>query len=78
MHCTATHTFTQAELNANGSPTAGSGVLYNQVTADSDQTTPVTDDLSIPITYNAAMTVEKSSTTTSLSAPRDGDLRTIW
>ena len=26
MTCTATHTFTQAELDANGSPTAGSGV----------------------------------------------------
>ena len=27
MTCTATHTFTQAELDANGSPTAGSGFL---------------------------------------------------
>jgi len=25
MHCTATHTFSQAELDANGSPTADSG-----------------------------------------------------
>ena len=27
MTCTATHTFTQAELDANGSPTAGSGFV---------------------------------------------------
>jgi len=37
MHCTATHTFSQAELDANGSPTADSGVLYNEVTAISDE-----------------------------------------
>ena len=29
MTCSATHTFTQAELNANGSPTAGCGTLTN-------------------------------------------------
>ena len=64
MTCTATHTFTQAELDANGSPTAASGVLYNVVTADSNETGPTTDDLNIPITQTPAMTVEKSSTTT--------------
>ena len=67
--CTATHTFTQAELDANGSPTADSGVLFNNVTASSNEAPDATDDLSIPITQNALMTVEKSSTTTSLSAP---------
>ena len=69
MTCTATHTFSQAELDANGSPTADSGVLYNNVTADSNESDPATDFLSIPITQSASMTVEKSSTTTSLSAP---------
>ena len=69
MTCTATHTFTQAELDANGSPTAASGKLHNVVTADSTQTTPVTDDLDIPITQSPALTVEKSSATTSLAAP---------
>ena len=33
MTCTASHTFTQAELDANGSPVAGSGKLANTVTA---------------------------------------------
>ena len=34
MTCTATHTFTQAELDANGSPTPGSGKLANTVDRD--------------------------------------------
>ena len=37
MTCTATHTFTQAELDANGSPIAGSGKLANTVTATSTE-----------------------------------------
>ena len=69
MTCTATHTFSQAELDANGSPTADSGFLDNEVTASSNEAPDATDDLSIPITQNASMTVEKSSTTSSLSAP---------
>ena len=67
--CTATHTFTQAELDANGSPAAGSGLLTNNVTASSNQGASDTDTLNIPITPNPAMTVAKSSTTSSLSAP---------
>ncbi len=67
--CSATHTFTQVELNVDGSPTPGSGVLYNEVTASSNETPDATDDLSIPITQDPSMTVEKSSATTSLSAP---------
>ena len=62
MTCTATHTFTQAELDANGSPVADSGVLYNEVTADSNQTEAVTDDLSIPITYNPMLNLVKTGT----------------
>ncbi len=69
MTCTATHTFTQAELDANGSPTVGSGVLFNTVTATSTEAAQVTANLSIPITYTPAMTVEKTSPTTNLSAP---------
>ncbi len=49
MTCTATHTFTQAELIANGSPTPGSGTLSNTVTASSNETQDVTDTLNIPI-----------------------------
>ena len=69
MTCSATHTFTQAELDANGSPTAASGKLTNTVTANSTQTATATDTLNIPITQTPAMTVVKSSLTTSLSSP---------
>ena len=68
MTCTATHSFTQAELDAGGT-------LDNIVTASSNEALPVTDDLSIPITRNPALTVEKSSTTSELSAPGNSDLR---
>ena len=60
--CTATHTFTQAELDAGGT-------LDNIVTASSNEAPDATDDLSIPISQTASITVEKSSATTSLSAP---------
>jgi LPXTG-site transpeptidase (sortase) family protein len=62
MTCSATHTFTQAELDAGGN-------LSNTVTASSNEAPDATDSLDIPIVQNAAMTVAKSSTTTSLSAP---------
>jgi len=58
MTCTASHTFTQAELNAGGT-------LDNTVTASSNEAPNDTDDLSIPITQTPALTVVKSSTTTS-------------
>ena len=61
MTCTATHTFTQAELDANGSPTAGSGVLYNFVTASSNEAPDASDDLEIPITQNAAIDIQKAT-----------------
>src|SRR5947209_7828802 len=47
--CSATHTFTQAELDADGSPTAGSGNLVNHVTASSNQAPNATDSVNIPI-----------------------------
>jgi uncharacterized repeat protein (TIGR01451 family) len=47
--CTATHTFTQAELDAGGSPTADSGFLTNNVTASSNEAVDATDELDIPI-----------------------------
>ena len=62
MTCTATHTFTQAELDAKGSPAASSGVLANTVTATSDQAPPATDSLAIPIVQTPALTLEKSAT----------------
>src|SRR5262249_34341579 len=60
--CTATHTFTQSELDADGSPTAGSHVLANTVTASSNQSPNTTDSLSIPILRAPALTLEKSGT----------------
>ena len=65
MTCTATHTFTQAELNANGSPTAGSGNLTNNVTADSNETAPVQDTLTIPINRPVTAQILPTATTCS-------------
>ena len=60
--CTATHTFTQAELDANGSPVTDSGMLTNTVTATSNEAPPATDDLVIPIVQSPALTLVKSAT----------------
>ncbi len=65
MTCTAQHTVTQAEIDGNG---GGDGDLDNTVTADSNETQPVSDDLEIPIGQSAALDVEKSSTTSSITA----------
>ena len=67
--CAATYTVTQADLDANGSPLAGSGVLFNTVTASSNEAPDAIDDLSIPMDPTATLTVEKTSTTTVVSAP---------
>ena len=72
MTCTATHTFTQAELDANGSPTADSGSLSNNVTASSNEAPDALDDLDIPISQNADFTITKSVTGTDSTG--DGDL----
>ncbi len=50
--CTAQHTVTQAEMDA--------GAVNNTATADSDQSGPAKDDLSIPVDQKPAMTFEKS------------------
>src|SRR5262249_25052581 len=59
MTCTATHAFTQGELDANGSPVTGSGVLANTVTASSDQAPDATDDLAIPIVQSPKLSLLK-------------------
>ena len=59
MTCAASHTFTQAELDANGSATTGSGFLTNTVTATSDQAAPASDTLSIPIVQRPRLTLVK-------------------
>ncbi len=72
--CTATHTFTQGELNAGFSPNPAEAScpagLYNGVAATSNEVALVEDDLCIPISQTPGMTVEKSSVTTSLDAPQ--------
>ncbi len=51
---TATHTVTQAEIDAGSS-------IVNTATADSDQTGPDTDDASIPVTQNPALNIVKDA-----------------
>ncbi|WP_374688050.1 hypothetical protein [Promineifilum sp.] len=55
------HTVAQAEMDAGG-------MLHNMVTADSTETDPATDDLDIPIQQRPGLNVEKSSTTTLITA----------
>jgi hypothetical protein len=70
MTCTATHTFTQAELDANGSPTAGSANLTNNVTASSNEAPDATDSLDIPI--NRPVTAQILPTATTCQNYLDG------
>lgn len=57
LECSAVHTVTQEELDANGSPDADSGVLFNEVTASANEVEPASDSLSIPINYNDRLTI---------------------
>src|SRR5947207_13954554 len=61
MTCTGSHTVSQAEIDAGGD-------LSNIATADSDQTGQVTDTVSIPIQQNAGIAIDKTSTTTLITA----------
>ena len=63
MHGDA-HLHTQAELNANGSPTAASGVLANNVVASSNEVPAAIDNLSIPITQAASLSILKTASPT--------------
>ena len=62
---TCNHTVTQAEADSKG---GGDGDLYNTVTADSIESAPDTDALAIPIAYNPALKVVKSSTAPAITA----------
>jgi uncharacterized repeat protein (TIGR01451 family) len=69
MICTASHTVTQDEIDANGSPIADSGLLENTVTGTANELAePVTDDLDIAIVQSPSMTVQKNSPTESVTA----------
>ena len=52
----ATHTVTQAELDAKGN---GEGVFVNTATADSTESPPDSDDAETPLVYNAKVDLEK-------------------
>ena len=58
--CSAVHTVTQAELDAGAN-------IVNNVTASSVQAPDAIDSLSIPISQSPSLTVDKSSTTSSIS-----------
>src|SRR4030095_12099114 len=55
------HTVTQAEFDAGGN-------LTNIGTADSNETPPTSDTLDIPIVQNPALSIDKTSTTTQVTA----------
>ena len=58
--CSATHVVTQADLDA--------GSVVNVATADSEQTPPVTDTVSVPGAQTPGLLVEKSATESSFAA----------
>ena len=62
MTCTATHTVTQGEIDANGSPVAASGNLSNTVTATSTEAPAAQSSLDIPIIQSPALVVLKQGT----------------
>jgi large repetitive protein len=59
--CTAQHTVTQVEMDAGGN-------LTNTATASSNEASDATDTLNIPIAQSPTMAVDKSSTTSSVTA----------
>ena len=59
--CSATHSVSQAELDLGAD-------IVNNVDAGSDQGATASDSLSLPVSQSPALTVEKSSTTSSISA----------
>src|SRR5205823_3843764 len=61
MTCTGSHTVSQAEIDAGGN-------LANLATADSDQTRSETGRVGIPIQQNAGIAIDKTSTTTLITA----------
>ncbi|MDX9848796.1 MAG: hypothetical protein RBT74_17590, partial [Tenuifilaceae bacterium] len=61
MTCTATHTFTQGELDAGGS-------LDNIVTASSNEASDATDNLSIPISQDPGINITKDADQSSVNA----------
>src|SRR6266542_2766640 len=59
---TATHTATQAEINAGAN-------LVNVAVVDTDQTEPQQDDATTTVTQTPSLTIAKDTTQTTISAP---------
>ncbi|MDB4512175.1 C25 family cysteine peptidase [Arenicella sp.] len=74
--CTATYTVTQADIDNNGSPTAGSGSVFNNVTASTTEADDAVDDLSIPITADPNFTASKTQTSAKSPVDTAGDVIT--
>jgi uncharacterized repeat protein (TIGR01451 family) len=66
-HYTATHTVTQAEIDAGGT-------IDNIATADSDQTGPDTDPASVPVAQNPALNITKDASVPGGTADAAGEL----
>ncbi|MBU3652123.1 MAG: DUF11 domain-containing protein [Limnohabitans sp.] len=66
-HYTASHTVTQAEIDAGGN-------IVNTATADSDQTGPDTDDASIPVAQAPSLNIVKEATIDGGSADHAGEV----
>ncbi|CAN7432598.1 DUF7507 domain-containing protein [Caulobacter sp. LjRoot300] len=66
-HYTATHTVTQAEIDAGGT-------IDNTATADSDQTGADTDDASIPVAQNPALNITKDASVPGGTADWAGEM----
>jgi uncharacterized repeat protein (TIGR01451 family) len=66
-HYTATHTVTQAEIDAGGT-------IDNIATADSDQTGPDTDPASVPVEQNPALNITKDASVPGGTADWAGEL----
>ena len=74
--CSATYTVTQADIDNNGSPTADSGNVVNNVTASTTEAPDAIDDLSIPITADPNFTASKTQTSAKSPVDIAGDIIT--
>src|SRR5215813_1236327 len=70
---TAHHTVTQAELDSDGN---GLGGIFNTVTADTNETAPVSASASVPIERSFAATLTKSASVPGGTADQAGEVIT--
>ena len=70
---TGSYTVTQADMDGNGvdlnGAIDGDGDVDNTATATSDQVGPITDTEIVPLTQTPGLAIDKTSATTSISAP---------